>query len=150
MSDRTVSDFRGLAGEVNVKRIGIAVLVACALVVPSAFAHHSFSLDYHEDQSTSIEGSVEEFLYRNPHAILKIRVTDPQGSVVSYAAEWAGAGRLGRIGINPDTLKPGDVVRVTGAPGRIASENRIHLKHIVRPSDGWNWGRYSRDGRRLQ
>ncbi len=88
----------------------------------------------------SIEGSVEEFLYRNPHAILKVRVTDARGTEISYAAEWAGAGRLGRLGINPDTLKPGDVVRITGAPGRIQAENRIHLKQITRPSDGWTWG----------
>lgn len=130
------------------KRIGIGLLAACALAVPSAYAHHSFSLDYLENQSTSIEGSVEEFLYRNPHAILKVRVTDPDGHAVSYAAEWAGAGRLGRIGINPDTLRLGDVVRITGAPGRVAAENRIHLKQIVRPSDGWTWRGFGRDGRR--
>jgi hypothetical protein len=47
---------------------------------------------------------------------------------------------LSRLGINADTLKPGDLVEMTGAPGRISAENRIHLKHIVRPSDGWTWG----------
>ena len=119
------------------RRIGIGLLaVACALSVPSAYAHHSFAIDYLEDRSTSLEGSVEEFLYRNPHAILKVRVTDPQGASVSYAAEWAGAGRLERVGITAENLKPGDIVRITGAPGRVAADNRIHLKQIVRPADG--------------
>ena len=123
------------------KRLGLGLLAAvCALLVPAAYAHHSFSLDYLEDQTTSIEGNVEEFLYRNPHAILKVRVTDPQGTAVSYAAEWGGAGRLSRSGITADTLKPGDVVRVTGAPGRVAADHRIHLKKIERPADGWAWG----------
>jgi hypothetical protein len=116
------------------------VAATCAAFVPVAYAHHSFSLDYFEERSTTIEGSVEEFLYRNPHAILKVRVTDAQGTALSYAAEWAGAGRLGRLGITAETLKPGDIVRIVGAPGRIESENRIHLKQIVRPSDGWTWG----------
>lgn len=115
-------------------------LCAVAVLASSAYAHHSFSLDYHEDQTMAIEGVVDEFLYRNPHAILKVRVPVAQGAEVTYAAEWAGAGRLGRVGVTAETLKPGDVVRVTGAPGRIAAENRIHLKQIVRPSDGWSWG----------
>lgn len=130
-------------GELIVKRLAIVLCAAaCAVLVPAAWAHHSFSADYHEDQTTSIEGSVEEFLYRNPHAILKVRVADPQrpGATVTYAAEWAGAGRLGRVGINADTLKPGDIVQVTGAPGRVAADYRIHLKRIVRPVDGWSWG----------
>jgi hypothetical protein len=126
-----------------VRRIGLCLLaVAGAVLVPPAFAHHSFSADYHEDRTTSIEGTVEEFLYRNPHAILKVQVSDPQriGVPATYAAEWAGAGRLGRLGINADTLKPGDVVQITGAPGRIVADNRIHLKRIIRPADGWSWG----------
>lgn len=95
----------------------------------------------------AIEGNVEEFQYKNPHAILKVLVADPQGTMVSYAAEWAGAGRLSRVGITSDTLQPGDLVRITGSPGRNPSEYRIHLKRIERPSDGWTWGN-NRGGRR--
>jgi hypothetical protein len=124
----------------TILKTGALFVAACAVFGPAVYAHHSFSLDYHEDRSTAIEGSVEEFLYRNPHAVLKVRVTDAQGTVLSYAAEWAGAGRLGRLGITAETLKPGDIVRITGAPGRIEAQNRIHLKQIVRPSDGWSWG----------
>lgn len=123
------------------RRIGIGVLlVALAVTVSSVSAHHSFARDYFEDQSTSIEGTVEEFQYKNPHAILKVLAPDERGAMVSYAAEWAGAGRLGRSGISPETLRQGDSVRITGSPGRVASERRIHLKQIVRPSDGWSWG----------
>jgi len=119
----------------------VGVLVAVSGLLGSVtYAHHSFSRDYHEDQSTSIEGVVEDFQYRNPHAILRVRAAGPQGAEVSYAAEWAGAGRLGRQGITAETLKPGDVVRVTGSPGRVAADYRIHLKQIVRPADGWTWG----------
>ena len=130
------------------KRLALGIFVAAVAVVPSAFAHHSFSSYYFEDQSMSVEGPVQEFLYRNPHAWVKIGVPGEQGATITYSAEWAGAGRLERMGITPETIKPGDVVKITGAPGRVSAENRLHLKAIERPADGWSWGGFGRDGRR--
>ena len=136
-------------GRISIGLLALAcvgfVALAFGVLVPPAYAHHSFSSYYFEEQSVSIEGAIEEFQYRNPHAWVKVRVAEPAGEVV-YAAEWAGAGRLERLGITAETLKPGDTVRITGAPGRNAAENRIHLKQIVRPADGWSWG--SNRGRR--
>jgi hypothetical protein len=59
--------------------------------------------------------------------------------VRQYSAEWANPNRLSRDGITKETLKAGDRLIITGSPGRNASENRIHLKRIERPADGWNW-----------
>ena len=110
-----------------------------AMGAPVALAHHSFAVDYHEDQSVTLEGDLQEFQYRNPHAMVLFRVQE-NGEEVSYAAEWAGAGRLGQQGITPETLKLGDHVIITGAPGRDAAAHRVHLKAIERPADGWSWG----------
>jgi hydrogenase maturation factor len=68
-------------------------------------------------------------------------VTDDRNSAQRYSAEWANPNRLSRDGITKDTLKAGDHVIVTGSPGRNASENKIHLKQIERPADGWKWRR---------
>jgi hypothetical protein len=38
-----------------------------------------------------------------------------------------------------DTLKVSDFVRISGSPSRDPNDGRIHLKRIVRPSDGWEW-----------
>ena len=123
---------------------GIIGLIMTGIPV---YAHHSFAAEYLESQSMSIEGDVREFQFRNPHAVLLVDARDAGGQVQVYAAEWAGAGRLGRMGIDTTTLKPGDHVIVTGSPGRNPSEYRIHLRQIQRPSDGWSW-RMGRDGRR--
>lgn len=112
---------------------------AILAAVPAAYAHHSFSAVYFEDQSVTVEGPIAEFDYRNPHAFVVVRAADASGTLVNYAAEWAGAGRLGRQGILATTLKPGDQVRITGAPSRDASTHRLHLKSIERPADGWTW-----------
>ena len=114
--------------------------VVALVAVADAQAHHSFSAYYHESESMSIEGQVQEFQFRSPHAILLVRARTPEGRTETYAAEWGNPRRLGSQGITKDTLKPGDMVVVTGSPGRTPSEYKMHLKGIHRPADGWSWG----------
>jgi hypothetical protein len=116
--------------------------VALAIVVASgsaALGHHSFAAHYFEEQSVTIEGTLAEFEYQAPHAWVHLDVTSRGSDVQRYSAEWANPNRLSRDGITKETLRPGDRVVITGSPGRIASENRIHLKRIERPADGWRW-----------
>ncbi|MGH9253190.1 MAG: DUF6152 family protein [Vicinamibacterales bacterium] len=115
--------------------LGIGTLVA---VVPVS-AHHSFAAYYFEDQSVTLEGVVQEFQLRSPHAILIFASRDRDGRSQTYEAEWGNPRRLTGQGVTKDTLKPGDAVIVTGSPGRVGSEYKVHLKGIRRPADGWTW-----------
>ena len=121
---------------------GTLFAVAATVIVAAiqVQAHHSFAAYYHEGQTMSIEGQVQEFQFRSPHAILLVTARTPDGQMATYAAEWGNPRRMSRDGITKDTLKPGDVVVVTGSPGRTASEYKMHLKGIRRPADGWSWG----------
>ena len=121
------------------RRTLLTLAIAFILTGMSAGAHHSFAAYYLESQSISIEGQVQEFQYRSPHAILLLTARTPEGPMQTYAAEWGSPRRLGSRGINKDTLKPGDLVVVTGSPSRTASEFKVHLKGIRRPADGWSW-----------
>ena len=121
------------------KRILMTLLLGTACAGAGVYAHHSFAVDYFEDQTVSIEGEVEQFQLKNPHSFLYVKVKDERGELQTFAAEWGGLGRLERRGVTADTFKPGDYVIVTGSPGRKASERRIHLKGLHRPSDGWRW-----------
>jgi hypothetical protein len=122
-----------------VARTLLTLVIGTIVAAVPAFAHHSFSASYFEEQSVSIEGEVQEFHYQSPHAILRLAARDAAGAVHIYAAEWSNPRQLGRRGVTKDTLRPGDYVIVTGSPGRVASEHKIHLKRISRPSDGWSW-----------
>ena len=102
-------------------------------------AHHSFAAFYFENQSVTLEGAVQEFQFRSPHSILLFTAPTPEGPVATYAAEWANPSRLERDGMTKDTLKVSDVVRIWGSPSRDPNDGRIHLKRIVRQSDGWEW-----------
>jgi Family of unknown function (DUF6152) len=122
-----------------------AVLVLCGglfvAAVPAA-AHHSISGDYFMDQKATVEGDMVQFLYRNPHSFVELKAKDPRtGDLVTWSIEWNGAGRLGRVGVTADSLKPGDHVIIIGQPGRKPEDHRMHLLDISRPSDGWKWNR---------
>jgi hypothetical protein len=121
--------------------LGLMVAGAFAAGVP-AYAHHSFAATYFEDKSLTIEGKLVDFDFRNPHSFVTVEVADDgnaQGKATTWAAEWRSSGRLIRDGLSKDTLHSGDHVVITGSPGRTATEHRIHLKTINRPSDGFHW-----------
>ena len=120
----------------------LSFVAAIVLVSGSlGLAHHSFAAHYFEEQSVTVEGTLTEFQYSAPHAWVYFTAAGQSGASQQYSAEWANPNRLARDGVTKDTLKAGDQVVITGSPGRNPGENRIHLKRIERPADGWNWGR---------
>jgi len=122
------------------RRALLVLLVAGALVSGSrTYAHHSFAATYFVDQEITVEGTLTQFLYRNPHSFIKVQAPDEKGEMQTWSVEWGGGAQLTRERVGRDTLKPGDHVIVTGNPGRDPSEHRIRLHKIVRPADGWKW-----------
>jgi uncharacterized protein DUF6152 len=118
--------------------ISVGAVAALVAALPAA-GHHSFAAAYFEDQTMSIDGSLEEFEYRNPHSWVRVSAADGSGRMQTYGAEWASTNRLAQQGIAKDTLKPGDRVIVTGSPARDPGSYTLHLKRIERPADGWQW-----------
>ena len=126
------------------KRTLLALGVLALISGVTANAHHSFAAAYFESESTTLEGEVQEFHLKSPHALLLFSAKTPEGTIDTYTAEWANPRRLTSAGITQDTLKPGDRVVVTGSPGRNRSERKLHLKGIRRPADGWAYGTAAR------
>jgi hypothetical protein len=123
------------------KRVLVVLLAAGAAVFARpALAHHSFSATYLETQSQTIEGEIVQFVFRNPHSFVHVNVKEKDGTVTTYNVEWGGTGQLGTTGVKRDTLKAGDVVVITGAPGRNPADHRIRMVTLKRPSDGFTWG----------
>ena len=114
-------------------------LIGAFLCGGRVFAHHSFAATYVEDQQMSIEGSVVQFVYRNPHALLQLMAPDTNRQMQRWTVEWEGRGQLDHEGVNSMTIKVGDRVVVTGNPGRNASDHWLRAQTIVRPRDGWKW-----------
>ncbi len=121
--------------KVIVSSVAVFMLLLCGRV----YAHHSFAATYIVDQTATIEGTMQEFLYRNPHSFVKVEVTDDKGQVQTWSLEWGGAAQLSQDHVTKDQLRIGDHVIVTGNPARDPSEHRMRIKSITRPSDGWKW-----------
>jgi hypothetical protein len=113
-----------------------AILVAWALQLE---AHHPFADTYLADVNVAVEGTLTEWIYRQPHSFLILMALDGGRQPVRWIVEWDTATRLGSQGITPRTLRVGDRVVVSGSPGRIPSEHRLRLRTIARPADGWTW-----------
>jgi hypothetical protein len=118
----------------------VAAIVVLAAVGAPARAHHSFAATYDESRTVRIEGRLVQFLYRNPHSFVHIMAPDENGQEQRWSVEWGGAGQLSGQGVTRETLKPGDVVTITGSPGRNPAEHRIRMLTLRRPSDGFGWG----------
>ena len=123
------------------KRILLALFAMVTLLtaVGSAFAHHSFAATYDQDRKIKIEGTVKEFLWRNPHSFIKIEVTDAKGETVLWTTEWASPTQLSEGRLTKTTLRPGDKVTVIGAPGRDPDAHRIRVTSVLRQDGSKVW-----------
>jgi len=102
-------------------------------------AHHAASATYVHGKTVRIEGTLKEFIWRNPHSFMKVEAPDDKGETQLWVVEGAAPTQLAEGGVTRTTLKPGDHVIITGQPGRVADDHRMLLEKIERPSDGFKW-----------
>jgi hypothetical protein len=99
----------------NMKVVGLATVLVAAISVP-AFAHHSFAM-FDAQKTITLEGTVKELEWTNPHAWLRIMVDDQKvGRPVLWAFEMSSPGRLVTMGMKADSVHAGDKVSVTFHP----------------------------------
>jgi Family of unknown function (DUF6152) len=119
------------------KRTLMFIIPMALLLAGTLSAHHSFTATYDTGKTVSIEGKVVQFLLRNPHSFLHIEVKDKEGKVAVYNVEWAAAGQLN--GTIAASIKAGDMVTISGNPGRDPADLRLRMVNIKR-TDGQSWG----------
>ena len=78
-----------------------------------------------------MQGTVEKWVWANPHSWLYIRVAKADGSQEIWGCEAGSTGMLARSGWNAADMKAGDKVTVSGAPERNGSHvvlmNKVQL-----------------------
>ena len=80
-------------------------------------------------KQVSVQGTVEKWVWANPHSWLYLRVEKADGTQVVWGCEAGSTGMLARSGWNAADMKPGDKVTVSGAPER--NGNHIMLMNQV-------------------
>ena len=96
-------------------RKGKAVLLAVGLLfgAPSLLAHHGLAR-FDTTHVVTLQGTVTDFEYINPHAVIHADLKDDHGKVANWELECGSPAMLGRFGWSPNSLKRGDQITVFG------------------------------------
>ena len=105
----------------NLKIVSLSAITVAALTAP-AFAHHSFDM-FDAQRTVTIQGTVKEFEWRNPHAWLRVLVNNENsGKPVLWSFELNSPGQLVPMG------------------WRFRQSGRCHFGNIS-SDEGWHaWG----------
>jgi hypothetical protein len=103
-------------------------LLACAaaaMAAAPALAHHSFAM-FDQKKIMTLEGTVTEFQWTNPHAFIEMNVSS--GSTVTHwSIELNSPNNLKRQGWTRTALKPGDKVTLRMNPLRNGNSGGLFL-----------------------
>jgi hypothetical protein len=101
------------------------VAMAALLTASAAPAHHSFAM-FDQSKAVTVEGTVKEFRWNNPHVFIQLLVkTD--GGEAEWSIEMTSPEHLARVGWRPGTLKAGDKVSLVIHPMRDGSNGGQYL-----------------------
>lgn len=109
----------------------LKTIALAAFAVPATgIAHHNAASHYLIDQTVTVHGVVTEFRLINPHARVYFDVEADDGTTQHWLGEGNASSLLKRRGWTRDTLKPGDVITISGSPARDGG-NKIDWQLIV-------------------
>jgi hypothetical protein len=103
-----------------ISRIGFILAAAVIAAAPVA-AHHGAGV-FEPEKKVTVEGTVTDFQFVNPHVLVYINVRGADGKEVQWGGELTSPNRLARdqraVKWHKEILKPGDRITMTGHPAR--------------------------------
>lgn len=98
--------------------VPLVALVGSLLVGVQSQAHHAVAGVYDLNQEIVLEGRLQKLNYRNPHANLILEVPNEDGTITEWTLTTASTQVLSRNGVNRDSIKPGEFLKITALPAR--------------------------------
>jgi hypothetical protein len=92
----------------NIRVLG-TVGVAASLLAAPAFAHHSFAM-FDATKNLTLQGTVKNFEWTNPHMWLYVMVPQASGAPLEYPLEMMAVQGAVKLGWKPDSVKAGDKI----------------------------------------
>src|SRR5262245_23803548 len=120
------------------KRWVLSLVFSVSLTVTGVAAHHSIAGVYDSGQQVTIDATVTEFRFVNPHPFLIAEVRQA-GNTQEWKLEMDNRSELVDVGMTDKTLKPGDRIIVTGSPIRPPQMHALYIRKLDRPADGFQY-----------
>jgi hypothetical protein len=102
---------------VNVATLSRLGALACVLALPVR-AHHGVAPHYDDGKQVTIDGTVAEFQFINPHSFVYLRTVGADGREAIWHCEMASRSVLARNGLTQEAFAAGTHVRITGSQAR--------------------------------
>ncbi len=97
------------------KSLLMLTLMVSVSAVARPVAHHAFTAEFDRNAPVTIQGTVRQMDWINPHSWIYVEVKDPQsGKVEEWAVEAAAPNALVRRGFTKTSLPAGVEIRVAG------------------------------------
>jgi len=123
------------------KRFVLAAVAVAASTAASVSAHHSFAM-FDNEKEVTLEGTIKEFQWTNPHTWTQVLVKDASGKEVEWSIEGGSPNSLSRSGWKRTSIKPGDKATVVihplknGEPGGSLMRITINGQLVGTPRGG--------------
>lgn len=89
----------------TLRKLALAAAAALAFAAPAS-AHHAFNM--YDGTYRNFVGTVKSWVWKNPHAMIEVLATMPDGSTQTWMVECSAPNIIGRRGWSKDSIKVGD------------------------------------------
>jgi hypothetical protein len=110
---RSISQIWGNSVRNNLIAISLAFL---AISIPVS-AHHG-NASYDTNKKITLKATVTEWIWSNPHCLLRFDAKDDEGKIVHWVVESSNPADMINHGWSKETFKPGDKATVTFIPAK--------------------------------
>jgi hypothetical protein len=115
----------------NIVQRLVLVLAGVAIVAAPLSAHHGRGRAYDMQKRLTLNGTVSQVKWQNPHVLIFIDVKDEAGKVVRWGFENSNVHTLAAQGYNRNTLKVGQPVTAIVNPASNGEPLGIVVKVIL-------------------
>lgn len=110
----------------------LAAVVAAVVVSAQPVLGHHGGAAFDQTKSVTMEGTVTELTFANPHVLVFFDVKNGEGDVVKWSGWLTAPNKLARAGWTKRTLVAGDHVTITGTPHKDGN-HVIQIRRLIGP-----------------
>ena len=104
----------------NARLVVLYGFLSAGMVITSGTlqAHHAVAGVYDLNKEVVLEGRLKKLNFTNPHASIELTVPNKDGTFTEWKLTTASITTLTREGIDKNSMKPGEILKVTILPAR--------------------------------